>query len=421
MRASWIGLLLLCGCMGRGDHANPDAVISMQIMDRNGFSETISGKERLSQHIKTDFLTAQPYKKVLRVFGRTPEGKSHSKITTYHPNGHPWQYLEITDGRAHGVYQEWYPNGQKKLATYVIEGTPDVSEVAQMTWLFEGKSQVWNEEGVLVADLSYEKGLLEGPSLYYHPNGQLAKEIPYTQDAIHGMIVHYNPNGMIVEKLAYHKGLKEGESAGYWDDGKASYLESWKAGLLLNGLYYDSEQNLLSEVKEGIGKQALFKEGKLFSLVEYQNNVAEGSVQIFNEEGGLSSIFHVKDGKKHGEEVEYYPTKDGSLKPKISIQWEEDSIQGVVKTWYQNGTVESQREMNGNKKHGLAFAWFKTGGLMLMEEYEEDTLVKGSYYKKGDRKAVSKIENGKGLATLYDSEGRFLRKVSYEKGIPLTD
>ena len=55
---------------------------------------------------------------------------------------------------------------------------------------------------------------------------------------------------------------------------------------------------------------------------------------------------------------------------------------------------------------------------MLMEEYENDQLVKGSYFNKDGKKPVSKIENGKGLATLFDKDGRPIKKIVYEKGSP---
>jgi hypothetical protein len=58
---------------------------------------------------------------------------------------------------------------------------------------------------------------------------------------------------------------------------------------------------------------------------------------------------------------------------------------------------------------------------MLMEEYDNDILVKGSYLKKGDKQPVSKVENGKGIATIYDSRGHFQKKITYEKGIPHLD
>jgi len=39
------------------------------------------------------------------------------------------------------------------------------------------------------------------------------------------------------------------------------------------------------------------------------------------------------------------------------------------------------------------------------------------YYKKGDRKCISAVSKGKGIASLYDADGHFLRKVVYDKGL----
>ena len=126
--------------------------------------------------------------------------------------------------------------------------------------------------------------------------------------------------------------------------------------------------------------------------------------------------YEIKDDKKHGMEWEYFP---GTSQPKICLSWEDDKIEGQVKTWYENGQQESQREIHDNKKQGLGFAWYKNGDLMLSEEYEQDKLIQGSYYKRGDKTPLSKIESGKGSATLHSGEGIFLKKISYDKGIPV--
>ena len=97
--------LILCGCATKSAQ-NSNDLTTIQIMNRNGFSETISAKERLGKYEKTDFLAPQPYQKVVRVFGKAGHGNTESKITTYHPNGQPWQYLEIENGRAHGKFIE---------------------------------------------------------------------------------------------------------------------------------------------------------------------------------------------------------------------------------------------------------------------------------------------------------------------------
>jgi hypothetical protein len=57
--------------------------MSMQLVDRNGFAETISTKDRIEKYTKTNFLDPQPFQKVLRVYGKTMRGKQ------FHPNNIP--------------------------------------------------------------------------------------------------------------------------------------------------------------------------------------------------------------------------------------------------------------------------------------------------------------------------------------------
>src|SRR6185503_15177696 len=157
--------------------------------------------------------------------------------------------------------------------------------------------------------------------------------------------------------------------------------------------------------------QALFKEGALYSLIEYKKGSPEGAVRVFNPNGTLHCTYRIEEGKKNGEEWEYYPSKeDEKLQAKLCVHWHDDKLQGIIKTWYPNGVLESQREVNGNKKQGLCFAWYKNADLMLMEEYENDLLIKGTYFKRGDKSPVSKIDAGKGMAALFTSDGIFIRK-----------
>ena len=158
-------------------HSAPqEQIMAIQIQDRNGLTETINASDRLEVYQNVDFLASQPYKKVLRIYRK--EGKNHSKISTYHPNGMPWQYLEAQEMRAYGAYREWFQNGQLKIEATVIGGTADVVLGAQQDWLFEGLSQVWDEKGNLTAQIPYAKGALEGTSLYFYPDGKNKKRSP---------------------------------------------------------------------------------------------------------------------------------------------------------------------------------------------------------------------------------------------------
>jgi len=394
----------------------------MQLIDRNGFAETISTKERIAKHKNTDFFEPQPYQKVLRVYSKNSQGKSSSDITTYHSNGHIWQHLQVLDGRAHGNYSEWYSNGQLKMKLHVIEGFADLSESAQRSWVFDGKNLIWDEDGHLIAEIAYEKGMLHTPSTYFHSNGQIKKIIPYFRDQIDGQVIEYDDHGNVIASMQYADGLKEGTAIRYSDHEKVIYEEKYSHDLLLSAKYFDPLGALYSKIENGSGYQAIFSDGTLQKRIEFQIGSPKGTVELFNKQGAKISLYHQINGKKCGPEWIYYPIQSSSSpQAKLSLSWEDDLLQGEVKTWYENGVLESRREFHQNKKHGISFAWYKTGEVMLMEEYDHDKLMKGSYYKKGDKKAFSKIENGKGIATLYSSDGSFLKKISYEKGIPLTD
>ncbi len=413
-------LLLLSACSQKASQEKDKPLLSIQLVDRHGFSETVSTKDRLAQYQNVDFLAPQPFQKILRVYGRDDQGKTHSQLTNYHANGQVSHFLEVVDGRAHGLYREWYENGQLKLEAHVIEGVADLSFIAQSSWLFDGKSQVWNEQGKSLAEIFYSKGSLEGISKYYYPSGQLQKEIPYVQNQVMGQVIVYADDSSIQEKICFQKDLKEGIAEGFWTAAQIKYKELYAQNQLKSGIYFDRKGMKVAEVSDGEGKQALFNETTLHSLVEFHHGVPEGSVQVFEDNGALQREFAIKDGQKSGEEIEYYPpNREGKALPKLLVTWQGDTLHGLVKTWYDNGVVESQRELTSNKKHGMSFAWYRDGSIMLNEEYDNDKLTSGTYFKRGEKHPVSKIDTGDGVATLYDPHGKFLKRVNYERGKPL--
>lgn len=399
-----------------------DQMVAIQIHDRNGLTETISSPDRLEVYEQMDFLNAQPYKKILRVYKK--EGKNHSKITTYHPNGALWQYLEAKEMRANGAYREWFPNGQLKIDAFVVGGTADVTQGSQQDWLFDGISQVWNEKGELLAKIPYKNGVLEGTSTYYYPDSKIEKELPFSQNTLQGIGLEYHPNGKLKSKTTYNKGLKDGTSLGFFSESQAAWIEEHAEGLIKTATYYFPNGEVLAEIQNGGGFMALFEGQVLTHLIEIRKGRPEGKIQKYAPTGEPLSVYSIKNGNKEGEEVEYFlPTERTDfgthLLPKLSVNWHENSIHGNVKTWYSNGQLQSQRDYCRNQKLGPTLAWYIDGSLMLVEEYEEDRLIKGQYYKRNQREPVSSVINGNGIASLYDEQGIFLRKVPYIKGKPV--
>lgn len=391
---------------------------SINIIDRNGISETVSSKERLKKYQEVDWLSPQPFEKVLRVYTRDSIGEIHAYITSYYENGLVKQYLEVVNARAKGIYQEWHENGAKKLEATVLGGDADLTTDSQKTWLFEGTSEVWDDCGNLEAHFCYSNGALEGHSYYYHRCGSIWKSIPFCQGLIDGTYFVYLENGQLFHSSEYVQGKKSGTSLRYWMNSALASEEFFCENEILSGRYWDCKGNLICEVIDGNGTRAVFGKESVVELQEIRHGNLEGEVRSLGAKGEVVRLFHTVNGLKHGEEIEYYPISYSRepLRPQISINWWEGKIQGVTKTWFPNGVQESQREMSGNKKNGFLTAWYTDGAIMLMEEYDQDKIVRGQYYKKGDRIPVSEIKNGTGTATLYDSEGHLIQRVNYIKG-----
>ncbi len=401
--------------------SNCEKVASIQIIDRNGFNETISNKERIEQLKKVNFMERQPYEKVVRVYSRSGDGKIHSKLTMYHVNGELWKYLDVVNGRANGIYKEWYDNGKLRMFANVIEGIGDLTDEASITWVFDKKSMVWDENGAILAEIIYDKGQLADKSSYFHPNGVISKLIPYKKNKIDGQLQIFNFSGELVGATNYVNGVKNGLSNFIGSEYLPSREEEYQRGLLMNGKYCDFTGELISEIINGYGVKSIFENTVLRIEQEYTGGAAKGLVKTYRENGNIESKYTVFNNQKQGEEWFYYDKKNKNDEPKpmLCINWKDDEIHGLVRTWYASGALESEKEMAYNKKEGLFVAWYENTSLMMIEEYKKDLLNSGKYFKNGSDTPVSRVINGCGLATIYDKDGVLIRSIEYKQGLPV--
>jgi len=395
-----------------------ECLSTISITDRNGFSETISNTERLEQYECVDFLTPQPYEKVLRVYHRDAQGNVKGDLITYHPNGQPMQHISITNGRAYGTYTSWHPNGTPHIQVFVIEGEPDFTDAAQQTWVFDGVASVWDDVGRMIAQIPYSKGSLEGESLYYHPSGAVWKTACFHRNLENGTRCTYLENGDLLMSAEYLDGVPHGVSRRYWSPDRLAAEERYENGRLQFGDYYDQNGHEVCSIRYGEGTRAIFAKDYIVEHRTYSGGELAGKIKVFSPEGFLLQIYHIRNGVKHGEDIEFYPQSHGTT-AKISSMWIEGELHGTVKTWYPDGTQESQREMNNTQKDGVLMAWYRNGHLMLIEEYEKDNLLKGEYFRIDDSKPVSRVSKGSGTATLYDADGNLKAKVKVKNGKPV--
>lgn len=409
MRYTCLLLLLLCSCTTRAAKLS-----CVHLTTQKGLTQTIKSPERLHPFEDENYLLHQPHLKVVRVY----EGKESSKtiVTTYYPSGHLFQLLECKNNQANGRYEEWNSNGMPKVKARVIGGSPDISSNDLSTWIFDGPSLAFDEEGRLIARFNYSSGMLEGESSLYYPDGTLKESLYYVNGLLNGERVRYNIDGVIIEKNLYKMGLKEGESTLYWSKKALASQEKYVNGKLHFGLYFDRMGKLIGRVKDGNGYKIVWNDDLSYQSFEYRMGEAQGMICEYDESGNLTHSYFVENELKQGEEVFYFPS---SPVPRLSIFWQDGEVHGSVRSWYPNGMVESEREVSHNKKQGLLTAKYESGNVMLIEEYDQDLLIKGHYFEEGSQAPVSSVLAGEGLATIYDRRGLIAKKVRYSGGRPV--
>ncbi|WP_080123920.1 toxin-antitoxin system YwqK family antitoxin [Chlamydia suis] len=416
IRRCCLFFLLACGLLEAGVY-DKLRLTGINIMDRNGLSETICSKDKLQKYAKVDFLSPQPYQKVMRTY-KNAAGESVACLTTYYPNGQIRQYLECLNNRAFGRYREWHSNGKIHIQAEIIGGIADLHPSAEAGWLFDGTSYAYDNEGRLEAVICYEKGFLEGLSVYYHANGNVWKECPYHKGVAHGDFLIFTEEGSLLKKQSFCRGVLSGRSLRY-EPGSQQLLaeEEYVQGKLREGRYFDPfTKEEIACVKGGKGEQVIYGKYAIVETRQILRGVPHGKVVVFDETGtNIIQTYSLINGQRDGEEVFFFPSGEGR---KMLLTWSKGVLQGAVKTWYPSGTLESSKELVQNKKNGLLMLYYPTGQVMATEEYAEDLLIKGEYFRPDDRYPFAKVEKGCGTAVFFSPTGGILKKVFYEDGKP---
>jgi len=334
-------------------------------------------------------------------------------ITSYHPNGQIYQYLETKGPYASGAYREWHPSGQKKIEAYVVSGKADLDTASACTWVFDGPSRVWSTSGELEAEMTYDKGRLSGLMTTYYPAGMLKSLERYEDGKRAGKILYFYREGGLCKEETYVDGLRDGTAQIFSKDGGRIALETYANDKLETGLYFSNEGDKISAVEGGHGT-AIYprSEGGLEIQMIHGGYVCQ--VKLERENGLPERSWEMLGGKRHGKELFY----DTNGQPQTEMSWLEGKIHGEQKTWYPSGQLESLRLMENNQRSGPCTAWYEDGQIMLIEEYEEDRLIDGQYFCLGEKEPASRVKSGCGIATLFDGKGARLKKITYEKGEP---
>ena len=391
-------------------------ILGLQLTDANGFTETVTNPKHLREIKVEDFNNPQPYQKIVVTFAdKQKANSSNSKILSYYPNGQLHEQLLVKSFQAYGEYNEWYPNGERKVIASLKGGSGDLTADAKKTWVFNGSFLAFYPDGKSKAKFSFANGKATEKAVHFFPSGQIQKQEHFLSGQLHGCSETFSNSGKLIEKGSYYKGDRHGQQTLQVTDKKFKLEELYDHGKLLQGRYY-LQDSLASKVEKGNGKRCtIFKEGVLYQPIA--DGVVSGICELYNKDGHLIKTESFMSGTKDGEEVLYYPSS--KKQKKLSLNWKGELLSGTVSSWYPNGSIESNYTLIDGVKEGKSKAWYRSGQLMFHEEYREGKLVDAEYYKNGISKAASSIKHGKGTALLFNEDNTQHSKISYENGLPI--
>ena len=111
-------------------------------------------------------------------------------FTWYYENGDKQQSCEYKNNLLHGLFIEWFEDGQVATRQNFRNGLPD------------GPYKKWNKNGLLTLDAQYENGEKHGHFITYYDNGQMIRKDLYNHDRfVEGQC--YSPEGDPVDHFPY--------------------------------------------------------------------------------------------------------------------------------------------------------------------------------------------------------------------------
>lgn len=89
------------------------------------------------------------------------DGKEHGVWKQFFPDGQAQEIRYFRYGKKQGEYRAWWANGQPRLAYHFVDGD------------YQGTCREWNEQGLLIKEMTYRQGHEEGPQKLWSSSGKI--------------------------------------------------------------------------------------------------------------------------------------------------------------------------------------------------------------------------------------------------------
>lgn len=334
----------------------------------------------------------------------------HAQDTTsLNPNGYnrffyPNKVLQsegmLVNGKPEGIWKSYHENGILRS-----EGLRRVGK-SDSTWKF------FYDSSVLQSLIVYEDGNKKSQTDFY-PNSNKSSEEFFEKGIKNGTAIYFHESGPKSKELVYQNGKKEGKCIVFAeDDGRILSFIMYKNDLIA------SEEKLNRKDKFG-AKQGIWKEffasGKVKTEWTYKDDLLNGSVRYFGEDGSVKKMEVYRNGQIVVDNT-----------PDVKLEIERD--------YHNNGRVKSSVNIIDGKKQGVYREYSRTGEITASKMFsndevsgegivDENMLMQGKwkmYYPGGKIKSEGEYKDGKrtGKWLFYYINGSLEQEGSYNKGKP---
>ncbi len=212
------------------------------------------------------------------------DGNKHGVCKVFYSSGKLAEIDSFKLNVKHGMCMKFFENGNKKVECEYKEDYPD------------GRYIEYYSDGKFKAIGKYLNGLKSGKWDYYNEEGEIHFKESYNLGdrvelfKVNGEFEEYynNPEEILKEKVNYKAGKKHGPFVEYYEIGE------WK----LKPVTYNQE--LFSDTKEEMVKY--FDGQKIKRRGNYLNDLLEGEIEYFDEQGDLQKVEIYKNGIKISEQ-----------------------------------------------------------------------------------------------------------------------
>ncbi|PLW92864.1 MAG: hypothetical protein C0592_08680 [Marinilabiliales bacterium] len=313
---------------------------------------------------------------------------------------------ELKGGKHEGYYKVFTPSGSL-LRTMMYEDDE-----------LHGEFFEYYPDGSIRIEKKFKNGELSGPYTEYYPDSTLEQTGYYLDDHRVGEWISYYPDGTKEESRYYNsRGERNGWIIHYVQDTIIDFMEHYESDKMVGYLSFDANGDtiLYYEVVDGyLDADIKYDDGKNWKKFMYVDNVLVDSLVLWNINGTVVKEGYVSEDGYHGSLKYYYD--DGTLdEEKEFLQGYQN---GLRKRYFENGSLHSETPFLNDDYNGVMKKYFKNGKISSLTHFVDDNLNGNrDYYNPLGEFMVRLIyHNGYLKAYTYKgSNGKFVEPILVDK------